>query len=130
MSFRDGNGTVLTLLDSQGAGSPMAIPGAEDCVPLAVADGSVRLLCQYGEDVPEDCDIACYDERVFAYSASLDELPGFPTSIQVDQAGSVDRHGARVVGTSVVVGYMETVEDGDDAVDDRAPDNGRAKTDP
>ena len=54
VSFRDGNGTVLALLDSQGAGSPMAIPGAEDCVPLAVADGSVRLLCAYSDEDARD----------------------------------------------------------------------------
>jgi hypothetical protein len=114
VSFGDADGTVLALLDDTGAGEPLGIPGAVDCIPLAVPDGSVRLLCQYGEDVPEDCDIECYDERVFAYSARLDELPGFPTSLQVDQSGSLDRHGARVVGASVVIGFTESFDEGDD----------------
>jgi hypothetical protein len=110
-SFRDGNGTVLALLDESGAGSPLGIPGAEDCVPHAVSDGSVRVLCAYSDEDPETCVDACYVDRVYAYSPNLDELPGFPVSLPTAMTASVDRHGARVVGTAVVLGFMETADD-------------------
>jgi hypothetical protein len=103
VSFRDGNGTVLALLDDTGAGSPMEIPGAEDCVPLAVADGSVRLVC--GDDSEACIDTCLYEVRVHAYSATLDELPGYPVSVTWPVPGWFDRQGARVVGTDVVLGF-------------------------
>ena len=111
VSFRDGNGSVLALLDESGAGSPLAVPGAEDCVPHAVSDVSVRLLCAYSDEDPETCVDTCYVDRVYAYSPNQDELPGFPVSLPTAMTASVDRHGARVVGTAVVLGFMETADD-------------------
>ena len=111
VSFRDGNGSVLALLDGAGAGEPLGIPGAEDCVPHAVSDGSVRLLCAYSDEDPETCVDVCYVDRVYAYSSNLDELPGFPVSLPTAMTASVGRHGARIVGTAVVLGFTETADD-------------------
>jgi hypothetical protein len=110
VSFSNGDGTVLALLDSHGVGSPMAVDG-DDCVPLAVADGSVRLLCAFSDEDPETCVDVCYEDRVYAYSPDFDELPGFPVSLPTALTAGVDRRGARVVGTNVVLGYLETTDD-------------------
>ena len=111
VSFRDANGTVLALLDGAGAGEPLGIPGAEDCVPLAVADGSVRLVCAYSDEEPEACVDACGEDRVFAYAPNLEELSGFPVSLPTGITGAVDRHGARVVGSDVVLGFVDSADE-------------------
>ena len=42
---RGGGDTALALLDTNGKGSPLIVPATDDCVPLALADASVRLIC-------------------------------------------------------------------------------------
>jgi Putative zinc-finger len=114
VSFGAGNGTVLALLDETGSGSPILVPGAEDCVPLAVADGSVRLPCAFSD--ADACVDICYEDGVFAYSPSLNELPGFPVALSTAVPVSVDRRGARVVGTSVVVGVLTSADEDDGGI--------------
>jgi hypothetical protein len=111
VSFTDENGTVLALLDQEGDGGPAEIPGVEDCVPLAVADGSVRLLCASVNLSAEECESGCPDEQILAYSEDFDELPGFPVQLESWQTGSLDRRGARVIGSNVVVGTLDAVDE-------------------
>ena len=113
VSFFDGNGTVLALLDQAGAGSPIGIPEVEDCVPLAVPDGSVRLLCSFVRRTAEECESGCPDEVILAYTEDFEELSGFPVQLESWRTGSLDRHGARVIGTAVVVGSLDTLEEGE-----------------
>ena len=111
VSFTDANGTVLALLDQEGDGAPGEIPDVGDCIPLAVGDGSVRLLCSYVNLTPEACESGCPDEVILAYSEDFDELPGFPVLLESWRTGSLDKLGARVVGTSVVVGTLDALDE-------------------
>ena len=89
--------TVLTHLDGGGktqAGWPILLPGASPCgLLLAVADGSLRVVCQFprdqvGEGPPP--------ERAFAFDAGGSPMAGWPVDIPCCFTG-------RILGDQLVV---------------------------
>ena len=119
VAFTLNKDTVLALLDGSGAplrGWPMVMPGALDCMPLAVPDGSVRLACFYTTATGECSDGFCGEDRVFAFGATGDPLPGFPVSFPFGLASGIDRQSARIVGESVVLTGLEGSGAGDPGV--------------
>ena len=111
VSYSDGDGTVLALLDQEGVGSPARIPDVENCVPLAVTDGSVRLLCDHTLGTAEECESGCPDQAILAFSEDFEELPGFPVELESWRTGFLDRQGARVIDTTVVVGSLGELDE-------------------
>jgi hypothetical protein len=119
VAFTRNNDTVLALLDGSGAplrGWPVVMPNASDCLPLAAPDGSVRLSCYYAIETGECSDGFCGEDRLFAFDAAGDPLPGFPVSFPFGGASGVDRQSARMVGGSVVLTALDGSDDGDPGV--------------
>ena len=117
LSFGRGDGdTVLALLDASGNGSPIVVPAAEDCVPLGVPDGSVRLLCSNFGGIDVECEDLCFSQDgMYAFGPDGAPLPGFPVALPSGFEVGVNRQEARVVGDSVLVILTDSgaVIDGD-----------------
>jgi hypothetical protein len=108
--------TIVALLGANGEplpGWPIAIPFATDCTTLSVADGGVRVACYYNEETGECSDGGCGEQRVFAYSATGDELAGFPTSVSAGMEVGVDTRQGRVVGDRLLLPAYRGSDDGD-----------------
>ena len=114
VAFTLRNDTVLALLDGSGVplrGWPVVMPNATDCLPLAAPDGSVRLACFYTTATGECSDGFCGEDRLFAFDATGDPLPGFPVSFPFGFASGIDRQAARMVGEAVVLTEFEGSDD-------------------
>ena len=110
VSFREGDGTVVALLDDTGAGEPWVEPSTDGCVPLAMADGGLRLTCTYIED-PECDDDVCGEERVYALDANGEDVAGFPVSLPTGFSSSVRSDAARIVGDEVAFVLTENADE-------------------
>ncbi len=75
---------VLVLLDRDGrprAGWPVAIKGSTWCgLPLAVDDGSVRIICDARELTPDDPDDP--DVRAYAFDVAGKSMNGWPVKLE------------------------------------------------
>ena len=121
VAFNRDRDTVLALLDGGGApvdGWPAIVPNANDCLPLAAPDGSVRLLCYYSTE-PGECVDVCGEDRAFAFAPNGKQLGGFPVSFPSGFASGVDRYAARMVGDSVVLTGYESSDDEESGPNDR-----------
>jgi Putative zinc-finger len=97
--------TVVALLDAAGTpatGWPIELPYADDCIPLAAADGSVRVLCAYSEE-PDTCVDVCYEDRAYAFDARGAAIGGWPVHFPTGFESGVDRWSARVIGTDLLL---------------------------
>jgi len=121
---RGGGDTALALLDTNGRGSPLIVPASDDCVPLALADASVRLLCSNFEGIDIECEDLCFaNEAMFAFDSDGQPVPGFPVALPAGFESGVDRRQARVVGDNVVLVYSDVgagagAEEGIDGIAD------------
>ena len=107
MDQGDGN-TILALLDASGIALPIVVPAAEDCIPLALPDGSVRLLCATFQGIDLECSDVCFQpEGVLAYGPDGRAMDGFPVALPVGFETGINRRHARVVGDNVVLVYSD-----------------------
>jgi hypothetical protein len=84
VSIPRSGGSILALLDGGGRsrpGWPITINNSTSCgAPMAVVDGSVRIICD-GTDLPKyDNDPS--DVRAFAFDAAGRSMPGWPVSLR------------------------------------------------